>query len=136
MKIAYFDTFSGASGDMIVGALIDAGVSLDALRGELNELSLPGYSIRAEAVTKNGLAATKFDVEVDAAEHSHRHLGDITRIIEASALAPEVKDAATRVFRRLAEAEAAVHGTCVDEVHFHEVGAVDSIVSAPTMSII
>lgn len=134
-RLAYFDTFSGASGDMIVGALIDAGLGIDELRSELAKLPLEGYSIAAEKTEKNSLAAMKFDVVVEHSghhhhhhHHQHRNLGDIVGIIDSSALAAAVKDKAKRVFVRLAEAEAAVHGVGIDEVHFHEVGAVDSIV--------
>ncbi len=125
--IAYFDTFSGASGDMIVGSLLDAGLAIDVLRGDLAKLPLEGYAISAEKVRKGGLAATKFHV---VAEHGHhaRGLDDIVRIIDASLLPAGVKDKARRVFTRLAEAEAAAHGVPVAAVHFHEVGAVDSIV--------
>ena len=131
MKIAYFDTFSGAAGDMIVGALLDAGLPLDELRAELAKLPLEGYSVSAERVVKNGLACTKFDVQLAEPTghgHAHRRLPDVVALIDAASLATAVKDKAIRVFMRLAEAEAAVHGTAVDEVHFHEVGAVDAIV--------
>ncbi len=119
---------------MIVGALIDAGLGIDELRSELAKLPLEGYSIAAEKTEKNSLAAMKFDVVVEHSghhhhhHHQHRNLGDIVGIIDSSALAAAVKDKAKRVFVRLAEAEAAVHGVGIDEVHFHEVGAVDSIV--------
>ncbi len=127
--IAYFDTFSGASGDMIVGALIDAGLSLDELRRELAKLPLTGYQVRGEKVQRGGLSATKFSVDIERAEeHHHRNLADIVGLIDASALSDRVKDTAKRIFTRLAEAEAAVHGKAVSEVHFHEVGAVDSII--------
>jgi len=133
-RLAYFDTFSGASGDMIVGALIDAGLGIDELRSELAKLPLEGYTIAAEKTQKNGLAATKFNVVIEHSghghhpHHQHRNLSDIVGIVDSSALAAAVKDKAKRVFARLAEAEAAVHGVGIDEIHFHEVGAVDSIV--------
>ncbi|HEU5197486.1 MAG TPA: nickel pincer cofactor biosynthesis protein LarC [Methylomirabilota bacterium] len=128
-RAVYFDCPSGASGDMILGALVDAGVSLDALQAELGKLGLPGWRLSAREVRRGAFRATKVDVEVEGAtRHEHRHLGDIVRILEASGLAPAVVEDAVRVFRRLAEAEARVHGTSVDEVHFHEVGAVDAIV--------
>ena len=128
MKVVYFDCPSGASGDMILGALVDVGVSLEALRAELAKLGLSGWRLSAREVRRGAFRATKVDVHLEGAQHEHRHLGDIVRILEASGLAPAVVSGAVRVFRRLAEAEARVHGTSVDEVHFHEVGAVDAIV--------
>ena len=129
MKIVYFDCPSGASGDMILGALVDVGVPLEALRAELGKLGLPGWTLSAREVRRGAFRATKVDVQVEAsAHHAHRHLGDIVRILEASGLAPGIVAGAVKIFRRLAEAEARVHGGRVDEVHFHEVGAVDAIV--------
>lgn len=127
MRIGYFDCFSGASGDMILGALLSTGVSVDALRGELAKLKLDEYELSVREARKQGLAAIKVDVKVRAGHH-HRHLGDIVEIIDSSGLSERVKQRARRVFTRLAEAEAKVHGTSVDQVHFHEVGAVDAIV--------
>jgi len=128
MKIAYFDCPSGASGDMILGALVDAGVSLDALRTELAKLPLGGYRLTAREVTKGAFRATKVDVEVDATAHHQRNLAEILRLLEQSGLPGRVKADATRIFTRLAEAEARVHGTTVEAVHFHDVGAVDALV--------
>lgn len=128
MVIAYFDCFSGISGDMTLGALVDAGVSIDALRAELARLDLPGYKIKAEKVTRSGIAATKVDVIIDNKEHGERNLADILKLIESSGLATAIKQKSGMIFKRLAEAEAKVHGTTVDKIHFHEVGAVDSIV--------
>lgn len=128
MTIAYFDCFSGISGDMTLGALVDAGLPIDVLRAELAKLDLPGYSLKAEQVRRSGLAATKVNVVLDSKEQPARHLADIERIIQASALAAEVKQKSTAVFQRLAGAEAKVHGTTPDTVHFHEVGAVDAVV--------
>ena len=128
MKIAYFDCFAGASGDMIVGALIDAGVDFDFLKKELKKLHLHGYKLRATKTAKSGLAAVKFDVELPEDHgHHHRNLEDIVNIIDASGLSKSVKDKSKAIFLRLAEAEAKVHGCPVDEIHFHEVGAVDAI---------
>jgi len=131
--IIYFDTFCGASGDMIVGALLDAGLSIDDLRSDLAKLALRGYRISAGVVQKRGIAATKFDVKIDAHHshdhhHEHRGLTDVVGIIGESSLSQDVKDKAVRIFERLAAAEAAVHGVPVEDVHFHEVGAVDAIV--------
>jgi uncharacterized protein (TIGR00299 family) protein len=129
MNIAYFDCFSGAGGDMIVASLIDAGADADALRRDLASLGVGGYSLSIESVNKQGFAATRFHVELDPEEKQpHRHLKDIVGILEASKLTDRVKQNATRVFERLAEAEARVHGTTIDRVHFHEVGAVDAII--------
>jgi len=137
MRIAYFDCPSGAAGDMIMGALVDAGVPFETLREELAKLRLVGFSLERREVMKGVFRATKVDVRVHhsgagAAGHSHAHpdrnLGAILDLIGGSSLPEPVKDKATRIFRRLGEAEARVHGTTVDEVHFHEVGAVDAIV--------
>ena len=125
--IAYLDCFSGISGDMLLGAMVDAGLSLDDLRGDLARLPLTGYEVRAERVTKQGLAGTKVTVEVEHA-HAHRGLADILDLLAAADLPAEVQAGATRIFTRLAEAEAKVHGTSVEQVYFHEVGAVDAIV--------
>ena len=127
-RAVYFDCPSGASGDMILGALVDAGAPLDALQAELGKLGLAGWRLAAREVRRGAFRATKVDVQVEGAQHGHRHLGDIVRILERSGLQREVVEGAARVFRRLAEAEARVHGTSIEEVHFHEVGAVDAIV--------
>ena len=128
MTLAYFDCFSGISGDMTLGALVDAGVSIDTLRSELSKLDLPGYKVKAEKVTRSGLAATKVNVNLDKKEQPVRHLSEIRKIIERSLLSPAVQQKSLRIFERLAEAEAKVHGTTPDKIHFHEVGAVDAIV--------
>ena len=139
MRLAYFDCPSGAAGDMIMGALVDAGLPFEALREELAKLRLPGFTLERREVMKGVFRATKIDVRVHGQGHSHAHpqgshahpdrnLGAILDLIEGSALPGPVKDKATRIFRRLGEAEAHVHGTTVDQVHFHEVGAVDAIV--------
>ncbi len=125
----HFDCSAGISGDMTVGALIDLGLPLEHLRAELARLPLPThlYSIATEPCQRRGISASRFVVQV-AEEHHHRHYGDIRRMIEESTLADRVKERSQRIFRRLAEAEATVHGVAVEEVHFHEVGAVDSII--------
>lgn len=127
MKVAYFDTFSGISGDMTVGALLHLGVSLDDLRNELAKLPLSGYSLHQSVRFQSSIRATKFDVEVTAplAERSFRAIASMLR---ESALLPPVKATALRIFTILAEAEGRVHGIAPGAVHFHEVGAVDSIV--------
>jgi len=128
-RAIYFDCPSGASGDMILGALVDAGVAVEALRGELEKLRLPGWALEVREVKRGAFRAAKVDVVVNrGASQAHRYLRDITGILSASALAPGIVAGATRIFTRLAEAEARVHGCRVDDVHFHEVGAVDAIV--------
>jgi uncharacterized protein (TIGR00299 family) protein len=128
MTFAYFDCFSGISGDMTLGALVDAGVSIDALRTELARLDLSGYEIRSEKVNRSGIAATKVHVILDKKDQKARRLSDIIKIIESSSLSLQVKNKSARIFQRLADAEAKVHATTVDRIHFHEVGAVDAIV--------
>jgi len=137
-RLVYFDCASGASGDMLLGALVDLGLPIDSLRQELAKLPLGGYRLEARAVDRSGLRATKVDVIIDQDMHHHQHehphghdhrgLRDILDLIGRSTLDTAVKERAAALFRRLAEAEAAVHGTSPEEVHFHEVGAVDSIV--------
>lgn len=128
MTIAYFDCFSGISGDMTLGALVDAGVSVDLLRSELSKLNLPGYTLRAEKVKRSGIAATKVHVTIDEKDRETRHLTDIATIISGTSLSTSIKDKSINIFTRLAEAEARVHATSPDRIHFHEVGAVDAIV--------
>src|SRR5581483_80397 len=169
MRALYFDCFSGASGDMIVGALLDLGVSLEDLKHELEKLRLDGYSVGLRKVERSHISVTKFDVNVagqpeahghphshdhhheheghshshdhhahdhsndhshdhDHHHHEHRSLSTIERMINDAALPLRVKERATRIFRRLGEAEATIHNIPIEDVHFHEVGAVDSIV--------
>lgn len=126
MKICYLDCFSGIAGDMLLGALVDAGLDVGILAGAVEGLGLDGVSIRAEKVRRAGLAATKVHVDT-ARDHAHRSLSKIEGIIEGADLATEVKDASLRVFRRLGEVEALAHGIPIERVHFHEVGALDAI---------
>jgi len=126
-KIAYFDCPSGISGDMTLGALVDAGLDLDQLRVELQKLNVEGWRIGAERVVRHGLTGTRLHVHAPE-QHVHRHLSDIADLIGRSALDADVQHRALAVFGRLADAEAAVHGTTRDEIHFHEVGALDAIV--------
>ena len=127
-RAVYFDCFAGVSGDMIIGAQLDLGVDPDLLRQQLSSLGLSGYEIKCRRVERSGIAAAKFDVELDETAQPARTLADIRSIIVGSSLNGRVKVQAIRVFERLAEAEANVHGTTPDKVHFHEVGAVDSII--------
>jgi uncharacterized protein (TIGR00299 family) protein len=127
MKTLYFDCFAGASGDMILGASVAAGVDPNYLREQLSLLRVDGFSVDFESVNRSGLSATYARVET-AHEHKHRHLSDIKQIIESSDLSVSVKQRAVKIFTRLAEAEAHVHNEPIDHVHFHEVGALDAIV--------
>ena len=126
-RIAYFDCFSGISGDMVLGALVDAGADLRAIEAGLRKLGLEGWSISAEKVKRGAIFATHVKVESSEGHH-HRGLSIILGRIDKAGLAPRTADRARRIFTRLAEAEAKVHNMPVEEVHFHEVGAVDSIV--------
>ena len=126
MKIAYLDCASGISGDMTLGALVDAGVELAAINAGIDTLGLAGVRLAAAEVKKKGFRATQITVEHEP-EHKHRHLHHIAAMIDGSAITPRAKELAHRIFRRLAEAEAKVHGSTIEKVHFHEVGAVDSI---------
>jgi pyridinium-3,5-bisthiocarboxylic acid mononucleotide nickel chelatase len=134
MKTLYFDCFAGASGDMILGAMVAAGVDSRVLREQLSLLGVEGFSVEFETVNRSGLSATYARVQA-AHEHTHRHLADILQIIFASALSEGVKQRAAKIFSRLAEAEARVHNEPVDHVHFHEVGALDAIVDVIGASI-
>ncbi|MGD2111243.1 MAG: nickel pincer cofactor biosynthesis protein LarC [Phycisphaerae bacterium] len=128
MNVAYFDCFSGAGGDMIVASLIDAGADAQTLREGLSGLGVEGYALSIERINKQGFAATRFHVQLDRdCSQPHRHLKDVVGVLERSTLSASVQRRAVSVFTRLAEAEAKVHGTTVEQVHFHEVGAVDAL---------
>ncbi|HSL21571.1 MAG TPA: nickel pincer cofactor biosynthesis protein LarC [Vicinamibacterales bacterium] len=128
--LLYLDCFAGASGDMLLGALIDAGVPIDELRRALGSLGLEeGFGIDAERVLRSGVSATKFRVRGPAAgEHPHRHLSGIEKHVRRSALSSGAQERAIALFRRLAEAEGAIHDTPIEKVQLHEVGALDSII--------
>lgn len=142
MRILYFDCFSGISGDMTLGALLDLGLDNEIFLSELKKLNVDGYRIELSKVSKNGIEATDVDVILledeenhnhgDADkhhhEHIHRNLQDIEKIIDASDLADTVKKLSKAMFLKVAQAEAKVHGATIENIHFHEVGAVDSIV--------
>jgi hypothetical protein len=133
MKLLYLDCFAGISGDMFLGAMLDLGVSEDALRGELAKLDLKGYQISSRRVIKQNISATKFDVVEEhlpspRLRQTSRGYSEIAEMIEGSALTESVKRRALSVFRRIGEAEAKIHGIALEKVHFHEIGAVDSIV--------
>lgn len=135
MTIVYFDCFSGISGDMILGALLDAGLEIDALRIELAKLGLQGYTISSEKVARSGLAATKLHLNLENKNQPARRLEDIRNIIQASSLSASIKKRSIAIFERLAEAEAKVHGTTKEHVHFHELGALDAIMDIVGASI-
>jgi uncharacterized protein (TIGR00299 family) protein len=128
MKIAYFDCFSGISGDMCLGALINAGVDFNIIKEELTKLPLQGYALRCEKIQRNGITAANFFVDILDVQQPERHLSDIKQVIDSSELPERVKEKSKAVFERLAAAEAAVHDTIPEQTHFHEEGAVDAIV--------
>ena len=128
MIIAYFDCFSGIAGDMILGALIDLGVDIEFLKKELEKLGISGYSIDVKKVKKNNIAASDVYITVNFEEQHHRSFKDIKELIDNSQLDNVVKEWSGKIFYNLAVAESKVHKVDVDEVHFHEVGAVDSII--------
>src|SRR5262249_53648687 len=127
MKLAYFDCFSGISGDMTLGALVDAGLSVDLLRSTLQSLEVPGWQLSAEKLWKNGMSATRVKVATED-QSKHRSLTDILGILQKSDLSSSVRHRAAAIFTKLGEAEAAVHDVPLEKIHFHEVGAVDAIV--------
>jgi uncharacterized protein (TIGR00299 family) protein len=128
MRIGYFDCFSGASGDMILGSLIDAGLSARRLREELKKLRLPTIHLKVRKVLKAGISATQVIVEGRHEKRSHRNLKEILRIVERSGVEVEVKEKSKEIFKRIASVEARIHQTRMEEVHFHELGGLDSIV--------
>ena len=127
MRIAYFDPFSGASGDMILGSMLDAGLPLEALLAALRTLPLPDWTIQASVVRRGALSATLAHVVSSEQDPPHRHLADVLRIIDAATLPGDAASQARTIFTRLAEAEAHVHRESLESVHFHEVGAADAI---------
>ena len=127
MKLAYFDCFSGISGDMTLGALLDAGCELELLRSGLQGLQIPGWTISSEKVWKNGMSATFVRVASED-QTKHRSLSTILEILDNRTLSESARKNAAAIFRKLGEAEASVHGVPVEKIHFHEVGAVDAIV--------
>ena len=127
MKVAYFDCFSGVSGDMILGALIDLGLDLEELDLELKKLKISGYKIKAEKTLKTEISGTKFSVDV-VEKNRGRRLKDIVEIVDRSDLEDDLKNMSKRIFEGLATIEAGIHGKDLEEVHFHEVGGLDSII--------
>ncbi len=128
MTLLYIDCSSGAAGDMILAALIDAGAPLEEVRQTIDRLNLPGVELQVQPVRSYGIAAMRAIVSVSQEQHTHRHLHDIVSIIEKAQLPPSIRDTSLAAFQRLAEAESRVHGIPIEDVHFHEIGAVDTIV--------
>lgn len=129
MKTAVFECYSGIAGDMIIGAFLDAGFDFKILKAELKKLGLKGYKLSREQVKQGYLSGTQFKVSVkDKAGHRHTSFGEIKKLIRRSRLKKGVKEKSLRIFTALAGAESKVHGLKADKVHFHEVGAVDSII--------
>jgi uncharacterized protein (TIGR00299 family) protein len=128
MRVLYYDCFSGISGDKNLGAMIDLGIDLEYLKGELGKLNLPGWELIAEKNQRHGISGTKVTVKQTIHEHKHRHLSDIAKIISDSFLPLPVQALSMKIFKKIAYAEATVHGLDVEKVHFHEVGAIDSII--------
>jgi pyridinium-3,5-bisthiocarboxylic acid mononucleotide nickel chelatase len=140
----YLDCFSGASGDMLIGALIDCGLDFDLLRNELKKLGVEGYELSLTRVDRSGISASKFDVLLHSHDHDHEHhdhhhhhhhhkhehrsLSEIKKIIASSKLTDRIKERANTIFQRIGEAESKIHNIPIESVHFHEVGAIDSIV--------
>src|SRR2546421_4648779 len=127
-KIAYLDCHSGISGDMFLGATLDAGFSLDTLKASLTSLPITGYELVVENVHDKGIRGSRLTVVTSEQEQPARRLSDISAILYASALSAPMRDISLAIFQCLAEAEATVHGTSIEEVHFHEVGAIDALV--------
>lgn len=150
MRVAYFDCFSGISGDMTLGALIDAGADFDELKRELKKLDIHEYELTAQKVTKRGIAATEVTITIStehyasphhteedshSKEHHGRSYADIKHLIESSRLADRVKERALAIFRRLGEAEAKIHNVDLESIHFHEIGSLDAIVDVVGTSV-
>ena len=137
MKLLYFDCFAGISGDMTISSLLGHGiVDVDKFKEELNKIPLSGYSLKFGTTQKNGITANTFEVDFDEGHHHHRTMKDIEDIINGSLLNDNVKEMSLKIFRNLADAEGKVHGLPSHEVHFHEVGAVDSIIDIVGTSVL
>ena len=133
--IAYLDTIGGISGDMTLGAFVSAGMPFDTLANELAKLGLEGFELQASHIERSGIVATKIDVVVSHQPHYHRHLKDINELIDRSSLSQSVKERAKKIFLEVARAEAAIHGSTFEKIHFHEVGAIDSLIDIVGASI-
>ncbi len=135
MKTAFFDCFSGISGDMVVGALLDLGLDFEYLKKELKKLQIKDYKLEAKRVRRGGISGVKFNVNVNLDKQHHRNLSDINRIIEKSKLNKDVKKLSKSIFYKIAKAEAKAHSVRIENVHFHEIGAVDSIIDIVSSAI-
>ncbi len=128
MKTLYLDCYSGIAGDMLLGALIDAGLDIKLLKKELDKLNLKGYKITAKKILKKGISATKFVVEITQKQHHERNIQDIFSIIDKSSLSEQIKQTSKKIFSKIADAESKIHNIPREKVHFHEIGAIDSII--------
>ena len=128
MKIAYLDTVAGIAGDMTMAAFVSAGLPIDELSSELKKLPLTGFELIGKHVMRNSISAVHIEVAISHTPHYHRHLKDIYQIIDTSSLSSRVKEASKSIFHVIGEAEAKIHNTTLEQIHFHEVGALDSIV--------
>lgn len=128
MTTALLDIFTGISGDMTIAALLDAGASFDSLKSECDKLNLSGYELKMSKLKRSQIEATKFDVIIHEQPKYHTHLKDIFEIIEKSLLSEFVKVNSKRIFETIGNAEAKIHNVQLEKIHFHEVGAVDSII--------
>ena len=127
MKTVYIDCIGGVSGDMLLGALVDSGVSQVALKEKLSELNLPGFALDFFKVEKVGISATQAKVKVSD-ETTERHVPEIIHLIEVSSIASNIKKRSVRIFNRIGHAEAKVHGSSIEKIHLHELGGIDTIV--------
>ena len=132
LRTAYFDCYSGISGDMILGALVDLGVDIKDIRKALKGIDLKGYKLQAKKIQRNGLACTQITVAIEKRKHQHSHphrsFTNIKKLIERSGLSLKVKKNSIEIFKRIAKVEAKIHNTTIEKIHFHEVGGIDSIV--------
>jgi hypothetical protein len=128
MRIAYFDCFSGASGDMILGSMIDAGLNPRLLREELNKVHIPSVKLKIRKVMRGGIAGTQVLVTGKGEKKPHRNLKEMVRIIDRSDLDAEIKEKSRAIFKKIASVEAKIHQEPVEEIHFHEIGGLDSVV--------
>ncbi|MFT4577608.1 MAG: hypothetical protein ACI9UO_000421 [Nitrospinales bacterium] len=132
LRTAYFDCYSGISGDMILGALVDLGVNINDIRKALKNIDLKGYKLQAKKIQRNGLASTQITVAIEKPKpqhsHPHRSFTNIRKLIEQSGLPSKVKNNSIEIFKRIAQVEAQIHNTTIEKIHFHEVGGIDSIV--------
>ena len=130
-RVIYFDCFSGISGDMILGSLVDLGVDIKLIRKELKKINLKGYKLTSHQVKRNGIMGTKVNVVIDPSiqkRNQARSFTDIKKLIVKSSLSENVKTDSIEIFRRIGTVEAKIHGTSLDKIHFHEIGAIDSII--------